>query len=231
VQHNFGRIFIIGIAIFIAVVLISLYLFRPPEITRPTGITTTQTTSTSQPVQEFGNLIIAIKDKSQRVDAIGTLNELLLTVTKVEVHFVDQSDDVNATGEWKIVFNGNKKVDLLMLTDLIGIINQKELPAGKYTQVRLEISEVVFNITNTLLNVKNKRYDAKVTNSSEVPSGELRFVHPFNITIGKTTLLTIDFDIQQSVKRTADGYILKPVVKVIDEILEKGQMPTNSIDI
>jgi hypothetical protein len=120
---------------------------------------------------------------------------------------------------------------LLTLTDLIGIVDQRELPAGKYTQVRLEVNNIIFNISNTLLHVKNKRYDAKVTNSSGVPSGELRFVHPFNITASKTTLLTIDFDIQQSVKRTADGYMLKPVVKISQEILEKGQMPTNSIDI
>jgi hypothetical protein len=231
VQHNFGRIFFIGISIFIAIVIISLYFFRPPQIPWPTTTsTTTQTTPAIQP-PELGTIIIALKDKSQRVGGIGTLNELFVNITKVEVHFVDQENDVNASGEWKTVFSGSKIVDLLTLTDLIGIIDQKELPAGKYTQIRLDVENVIFNVTNTYNNVKNKRYGATVSNSSGVPSGELRFVHPFNITANKTTLLTIDFDIQQSVKRTADGYTLAPVVKVTDEKLEMGLVPTNSVNI
>ena len=241
VESNFGRIFFVGVAIFIALVIISLYLYRPsiiPAITTTATQVTQTTQATEQPpssVQQ-GTVIIAVKDKSQRVDVVGTLNELLITVTKAEVHFVGESDDVNATGEWRAVFEGSeskesKRFDLLTLTDLVGVIGQQDLPPGKYTQVRLYVEDVVFNVTNILLTIKNKRYQASVVNSSDVPSGILHFVHPFNVTAGKTTVITVDFDIAHSATRTAGGYILKPVVKITDEILERGERPANSIDV
>lgn len=195
-------------------------------------IATQSTTTTSQsPISGQGTVLVAIKDKSQRVDVVGTINELFITIKKIEVHFVNQNNDVNATGEWKTVFEGNKSVDLLTLTDLVGVIGQQNLPPGKYTQIRFSIEDVVFNVTNSQLFIKNKRYSAMVLNSSGVPSGELRFVHPFNVTAGKTTALIIDFDVQLSVKKTADGYMLQPVVKITDQILENGQKPENSVDI
>lgn len=194
--------------------------------------TQSTTTTTSQPpISEQGTVLVAIKDKSQRVDVVGTLNELFITIKKIEVHFVNQNNDINATGEWKTVFEGNKSVDLLTLTDLVGVISQQNLPSGKYTQIRFSIENVVFNVTNTQLFIKNRRYSAMVVNSSGVPSGELRFVHPFNITAGKTTAVIIDFNVQLSAKKSADGYMLNPVVKITDQILEKGQKPENSVDI
>jgi len=229
-QLNFGRLFLIGIAIFIVLIMISLYVYNPSLVPGLT-VTTTTTTQTGQSAQSSpptGSVVIAFKDKSQKVEAIGTLNELLITVTKLEVNFVDQSSDTNATGEWKTVFEGSKRVDLLTLTDISGIVGQKELPSGKYSQVRLDVEDVVFNLTNTLLNVRNKRYSATVTNSSDVVNGELRFIHPFNITANETTMVTVDFDIQHSAARTSDGYTLKPVVKITDEILEQGTLPENS---
>ena len=120
---------------------------------------------------------------------------------------------------------------MLTLTDVAGVIGQQDLPEGKYTQVRLSVKDVVFNITNSLNNVKNKRYDASVTNSSDVPSGELRFVHTFNVTEGKTTVLIIDFNIERSAIRTANNYILKPVIKIVEETLERNQKLANSVDI
>jgi|SRR3972149_518994 len=229
-ERNFGRMFFIAIALFVVFVMVSLYYYQPSILT-PASSTTTSTQASMPPTSESGTVLIAVKDISQKVGAIGTLNSLFITFTKAEVHFVDQSDSANASGEWKTVFEGTKTVDLLTLGDVSGILGQEDLPSGKYTQLRLTMENVVFNITNTLLTIKNKNYDAFVTNSSDVPSGELRFVHPFNVTAGKTTAIIVDFDVQQSVKRTADGYMLRPVVKITDQLLEKNQFPENSTTI
>ncbi|MFC1874857.1 hypothetical protein ACFLY3_01695, partial [Chloroflexota bacterium] len=48
--------------------------------------------------------------------------------------------------------------------------------------------------------------------------GELKFVHPFEIFEGETTILLLDFDADKSIVETgADKIIFKPVVKLIIE--------------
>ncbi|HLC39318.1 MAG TPA: DUF4382 domain-containing protein [archaeon] len=230
VEPNFGRIFLIAIAIFVILLIISMYFFQPSAIV-PFLVQTTTSTTQPLPQQKFGTVLVAIKDSPKRVDVVGTLNELLITFSKVEVHFVGEDESANATGEWMTVFEGSKRVDLLTLTDINGILGEKTLPAGKYTQVRLTIDDVAFNVTNTLVNARNKRYPAIVVNASDVPSGELRFVRPFNVTEGKTSALIIDFNVERSATRTASGYTLKPVVQINVETLESGQQLANSVNV
>jgi len=255
-EPNFGRIFFTATILFIILLVISLYFFKSfifpqitTQITAQTTTTATAVTTSTRPSEEqkVGTVLVAVKDKPRRVDVVGTLNELLITFTKVEVHFVGENAGENAeenvgekggantsantSGEWMTVFEGSKRVDLLTLTDINGILGETALPIGKYTQTRLTIEDIAFNVTNTLLNVRNKRYPATVVNISDVPSGELRFIQPFNVTEGKTTALIIDFDVERSVTRTASGYMLKPVVKIMPEILESGQRLANSVNI
>lgn len=226
-KQNFGTVFIITIIIIIA---LAVFLSQKYNIPLIPG-TSTQSTSTSPGVSQTGTVLVGLKDKSQRVDIVGTINELVLTVTKVEVHYVGNSNDTNASGQWMTVFEGSKTVDLLTLTNITGILGQQDLPSGKYTQIRLTVKDVIFNVTNSILSITNKRVSATVMNSTDVPSGELRFIHPFTVTQGKTTALILDFDVTHSVTKTENGYILKPVIQITDELLEKGQRPENSVDI
>jgi predicted GH43/DUF377 family glycosyl hydrolase len=75
------------------------------------------------------------------------------------------------------------------------------------------------------MGIYNKTYPLKV------PSKELKLVHNFNIEQNKTSVLTLDFDLEQSLKKTDQGYILSPTVKILEESLEPGQKPTNSEEI
>jgi len=46
-----------------------------------------------------------------------------------------------------------------------------------------------------------------------LPSGELKFVRPFKVVEGQTTILTLDFDADKSVTVTGAGkVIVRPVV-------------------
>jgi len=48
-----------------------------------------------------------------------------------------------------------------------------------------------------------------------LPSGKLKFVRPFEVFDGETTIILLDFDADKSVKVTGDGkVIVKPVVKL-----------------
>ena len=78
-----------------------------------------------------------------------------------------------------------------------------ELEAGGYTQIRMTID-----------NVQVKLYDGDLQNAT-LPSGKLKFTHPFDIVEGQTTTLLFDFDAEKSASITgSDNIIVKPVIKL-----------------
>lgn len=192
----------------------------PPILTTTTmHTTTTVPTTTTIPITK-GSLIIAVKDASRKLPQIGTIYALNLTVNTIEAHFV--GTDENATGQWIVLFSGTKTLDLLQYTDVRAIIGEQELNSGKYTQIRLNLSESTIKVYNLDMYIYNKTYPLKV------PDKELKLTHNFNIEQNKTTVLTLDFDVEQSLKKTDQGYILRPTVKILEESLPKGQRPANS---
>jgi hypothetical protein len=76
----------------------------------------------------------------------------------------------------------------------------KNVTAGNYTQIRMTIGGV--NVT----------LDGEIKNAT-VPSDELKFVRPFEVVDGNTTVLSLDFDAGKSVNITRAGeVIIHPVV-------------------
>ena len=83
------------------------------------------------------------------------------------------------------------------------VLAVEEIEAGKYTQIRLMVERV-----EVTLGV-GEPVEAKV------PSGELKFVRPFDVVEGEKTVLLFDFDAEKSVTVTGKGNItVKPVVKL-----------------
>jgi hypothetical protein len=207
-------IILIGATIILVTFLLSSY--KP--ITPQTATTTVATTTTLLPVK--GELIIAVKDVFHKIPVVGTVYALEMTINSVEVHFV--GEDESATGKWVSLFSGTKTLDLLKYTEVRAIIGYQELAPGKYTQIRLNISNSTIKVYNPWMHVYNKTYDLKV------PSKELKIVHNFDVEANKTLVLTLDFDLEQSVHKTDQGYIFTPTVRVLEEKLLKGLRPTNS---
>jgi hypothetical protein len=86
------------------------------------------------------------------------------------------------------------------LTQLLGGI---DLPAGTYTQIRLEVQSISVALGNG------------PSQPATVPSGKIKFVQPFKIVAGQTTGLVFDFDAAQSVNITGnDKVMFKPVIKL-----------------
>ena len=79
------------------------------------------------------------------------------------------------------------------------------MPAGKYTQIRMTIEKVEIYFEG-----ENEPVEAKL------PSGKLKFVRPFDVIDGETTIIMLDFIADKSVTITGQGgVIFKPVVKLL----------------
>lgn len=198
------------------------------------------------PITFKGELVIAAKDVINKLTGGYSVTGLNLTVKSIQVHQSgtnDTDENITAAG-WITVFNGTKTFDLVEYSeDVIALLGEKELDPGKYTQIRLYISEVDVKLYNFDMAIWNKTYDAKV------PSKVLKLIHPFTIEENKTLVLTLDFDVFKSFCKgilcrrsggPSDWWVFKPVLKtdvgplhdgILEEILERGKRPENSVEI
>jgi len=146
---------------------------------------------------------------------------ILVTVSAVEIHRAvaeqeqeqegegeqnqEQEQEQQEQGEWLplSIIEGAGSFDLLEIMGLEEVLAVEEIEAGKYTQIRLMVERV-----EVTLGVGEPE-------EAKVPSGELKFVRPFDVVEGETTVLLFDFDAEKSVTVTGKGNItVKPVVKL-----------------
>jgi len=133
-----------------------------------------------------------------------------VTFSKVKVH---KAGDDGEDGVWITIEIIDGELELLELQeeDLEALLATGDgVPAGKYTQLRVIIDAVAVTL------VEGEPPEVIL------PSGELKFVRPFEVFDGETTILLLDFDADKSLTVTGDGKIIvKPVVKL--SVSEKGK--------
>jgi len=164
-----------------------------------------------EPVQAKGTLQIMVTDAPPEEE----VTSIMVTVESVEVHKAAAQQEqsaanstTNSTDEkagWLPldILAGNETFDLLQIQGIEEVLAVTELEAGNYTQIRMTIS-----------NVQVRLGDGDLQDVI-VPSGSLKFIHPFDIVGGQTTALLFDFDAEKSVNVTGSGQIIvKPVVKL-----------------
>ncbi|MFH1663988.1 MAG: DUF4382 domain-containing protein [archaeon] len=179
-----------------------------------------------KPEQKTGNLLLSITDKE-----VEGLEKLDVTISSIEVHRIstenqetneNQNSDLNSdensgngneteqeteqNASWIVFSSEEKTFDLMALKSSEGLkalLGEKQLDAGKYTQIRLAVKEVKATINGETFDV-------------EVPSDKIKLVRNFSIEAGKTTELVIDFS-PESVIKTGNTYKLKPVIKILAE--------------
>jgi lipoprotein-anchoring transpeptidase ErfK/SrfK len=160
-------------------------------------------------VQAKGTLQIMVTDAPPAEE----VTSIMVTVESVEVHKAaaqqeQQQSATNSTDEkagWLPldILAGNETFDLLQIQGIEEVLAVAELEAGNYTQVRMTIS-----------NVQVRLGDGDLQDVI-LPSGNLKFIHPFDIVGGQTTALLFDFDAEKSVNVAGSGQIIvKPVVKL-----------------
>ncbi|HQN17061.1 MAG TPA: DUF4382 domain-containing protein, partial [Bacteroidales bacterium] len=109
------------------------------------------------------------------------------------------------TAGWITVINETQSVDLLQFVNVSKVLGEKTLDAGTYTQIRLKIDSGTITVDGT---------DHTLT----VPSGVLKLNRGFVLVPNETRMLTLDFNVENSVVRTGSGkYLLKPVIAVLSE--------------
>ncbi len=145
-----------------------------------------------------GTLVLQITD-----DPDLDITEALVTMSNVSVHYAGLQGN-GSTGEWITIVEEQKTFDLIALQDVTELFGTSELKAGWYTQIRLYVD-------SALVTIEGIQYDL------EIPSKTVKLIKPFKILDGQTTILTLDFDVHESVHVTgSDKYIFKPTIKVIE---------------
>lgn len=174
--------------------------------------------STSGGAAGQGTLRVALTD----APACG-FDEVNVTVQKVRVH--QSSTAADSDGGWsEVVLTPARRVNLLDLTNgVLAELGQTELPAGTYTQLRLQLAS----------NGGTAPYANSVvpTGGSETPldtpsAQQSGLKMNLNLTVAANELadLVLDFDACKSVvTRGASGrYNLKPVVTVLPRVRLDG---------
>jgi len=148
----------------------------------------------------------------------------------IEVHMASdgerESDNTTTSGNvtsgnmtasdnngWITVIGTPGSFDLMSVIGVEKILGSANLSAGKYTQIRMSVTNVTGVTTDN------------VTYTAEVPSDKLKIIGNFSVGSGNTTVLTLDFDGEHSLIRTGEGkFLFKPVVKLLVNNEGKGNV-------
>lgn len=146
-------------------------------------------------------------------------DNVFVTVERVRVH--QDGSAADGSGGWQdIVLATPRRVDLLELTNgVLEELGQTRLPAGRYNQIRLVLSENTG--ANPLANA------VKPTGSGVVPlrtpsaqQSGLKLQSQFDVGTDQTADLVLDFDACRSVVQAggSGNYNLKPVLSVAQRL-------------
>ena len=142
------------------------------------------------------------------------ISSIKLTLAKAEIHLVYLflMEKKNSTGQktnqnldkWEVIkLNGdNAESTLELKAGESTFLGSTDLAGGKYSEIRIYIKNAV----------------VKFSDGEEVPliipgrSNIIRIVRPFNIYPEKTTLLTLNIDMQRSIVQAGNAYFLQPTL-------------------
>jgi hypothetical protein len=144
---------------------------------------------------------------------------LLVTFSDVSVHSADP-------GDWRTLTVA-RTCDLKKLNGATDVLGVGSLPAGKYTQVRLNVSSAVIYFDAPSVGGPCAPTIQAPPGSNapvDIPSGEVKLNNEFTVTGSGTTML-LDFDGDQSIHQTGSGngngnggsgkYMMQPVIRVV----------------
>jgi PKD repeat protein len=122
--------------------------------------------------------------------------------------YIDQEENDNESG-WLTIVNESQTFDLVALQNVTDLLGEKNLTVGKYTQIRLTVVSAVITINTSGVIEEH---------TLQVPSDKIKLIHPFSIAKNETTVLTLDFNVNQSIHQTGNGkFMLKPTIKIIQK--------------
>ena len=188
-------------------IIILVLLFSTVFLSGCLDILTTQEDDSIAPGK--GGLKIYLTDLSDKnkADNPETYVAINLTIYKIQVHLA--GEDEEDEGEWvEWILNEPTEYNLMELKDESILLSEEELTPGKYTQIRIFVTDASIDIESGEIGVP-----------VEIPSvyqTGIKLIHPFEIIAGETIELTIDFDAEKSIIKTGNGsYKLMLVIKIV----------------
>jgi len=150
--------------------------------------------TTSETGVDWGIVKILVTDPPP-----ADVKSAFIHLSNIEIHRVSEN-----ASRWITVIEEPSSFNLMEVIGVTELIGSANITAGKFTQIRMNVTEVTGETTDD------------VSYTAEVPGDKLKIVRPFNIEAGTTTVLTLDFDGEKSLIRTGnDRYLFKPVVKLL----------------
>ncbi|MGE5244209.1 MAG: DUF4382 domain-containing protein [Betaproteobacteria bacterium] len=148
---------------------------------------------------------------------------LLVTFSEVSIHSAD-------TGEWQTLpfaAGSSRTCDLKKLQGPTDILGVGSLTAGKYTQIRLNVTSAAIYFENASQGEACAAQIAAPAGSSasvDVPSGEVKLNNEFTVASGGGKTILLDFDGDKSIHQAGSGngkgnasvkYMMVPVIRVV----------------
>ena len=181
----------------------------PPSSGLSTGTIEVRVTDAPPKYGEIEKILVTVVDSEEAIMVHKAVAE------QEQLDGGDQSQVQNQVqqggGSWiSIPVTGDNTFDLLELkeqgVDLL--LGSLEVATGKYTQIRMTIEEVTVIFDDGTEQGRSEK--------AKLPSGKLKFVRPFDVVEGETTILLLDFDADKSVVVTGAGQVIvKPVVRLL----------------
>ena len=133
----------------------------------------------------------------------SSITAVFVTTDNIEASIAGQA--------WLTVIDEEITFELLALEGVEAVLGTAELPVGKYTQVRLSVSEVQVEKDGDLV-------------TADVPGDRIRLVGNFKVVADEKTFISLDFEVGKSlVDRNRQGFLFKPVIKLgVGEPGEEG---------
>ena len=165
----------------------------------------------------MGRIEVRVTDKPPEYGEIEAIDVTIDVSEGVMVHKAATEED--GKGAWiPIPITGPNTFELLALQEVgvDALLSWGDVDPGKYTQIKMTIEKVEISFKGEPEPIL-----------AELPSGKLKFVRPFEVVDGETTIIMLDFIADKSVVITgakqSDEFkvIFKPVVKLL--VFGKGK--------
>jgi hypothetical protein len=141
------------------------------------------------------------------------VSAIVVTLSNIEVHQAEAGEEegwialfvaTSASGTTSTV---PKTFDLVEVTGVEMILGNEEFPIGKYTQIRMDVDNVLVTFQPS--------GGSTTTKAAEVPGEKLKVVRAFTVRESQKVVMTLDFDAGESVVITGGGDVrFTPVFKV-----------------
>lgn len=123
-----------------------------------------------------------------------------------------------AKGTETINFTAPKQIDLMLHSRgrAATLVDYVEIPAGDYQWVRLKVDAVAGLNDSYIVLADDSLHELQIPSDAVA---DLTLVSPFTLTAGDSENFTIDFDLRKSIQQTAEGYVLRPALRMVEDKL------------